>query len=104
MKKRLTKARFDAVISLLGARVGPQTVEIARGVLVDGRPQADFVKSLDLSRSAVSQAVTRVWDAANEEPLPLGFEKITAVLPDHQAYIVKQWAEKAKNGNGQDQK
>ncbi|WP_446920112.1 TrfB-related DNA-binding protein, partial [Klebsiella pneumoniae] len=41
MKKRLTEAQFQEVIK--GLEVGQQTIEIARGVLVDGKPQAAFV-------------------------------------------------------------
>ena len=93
MKKRLTEAQFQAAIK--GLEIGQQTIDIARGVLVDGRPQAEFVTSLGLSKGAVSQAVSRVW-AATKGNLPEGFERVAAVLPEHQAYIVKKWAEDAK--------
>ncbi|MDV7210072.1 MULTISPECIES: transcriptional regulator KorA [Azotobacter] len=89
MKKRLTEAQFQAVLS--GLDVGPQTVEIARGVLVQGKPQAEFVQSLGLTKGAVSQAVSRVW-AAHEEAVPPGCERLTVLLPKHQAFIVKKWA------------
>lgn len=93
MKKRLTEAQFqDAIKSL---EVGRQTIEIARGVLVDGKPQAAFVVELGLTKGAVSQAVNRVWAVA-QSTAPEGFERITAVLPEHQAFIVKKWAEDAK--------
>lgn len=39
MKKRLTEAQFQAAIK--GLEIGQQTIDIARGVLVDGRPQAE---------------------------------------------------------------
>lgn len=93
MKKRLTEAQFQAAIE--GLEVGQQTIDIAHGVLVEGRPQAEFVASLGLSKGAVSQAVSRVWAAAGEV-LPEGFERVTAVLPEHQAFIVKKWEEAAK--------
>ena len=38
MKKRLTEAQFQTAIK--GLEIGQQTIDIARGVLVDGRPQA----------------------------------------------------------------
>ncbi|MFN9707817.1 MAG: transcriptional regulator KorA [Burkholderiales bacterium] len=94
MKKQLTEAQFQACIR--GLDVGQQTIEIAHGVLVKGQPQALFVASLGLSRGAVSQAVHRVWSAFAATDLPQGYERVSAVLPEHQAYIVKRWAEDAK--------
>ena len=93
MKKQLTEAQFQAAVSRLD--VGQQTVTIARAVLVEGQPQSVFVDSLGLSKGAVSQSVNRVWVASQETP-PAGYERVTAVLPEHQAFIVKKWAEDAK--------
>ena len=93
MKKQLTEAQFNAAIERL--EIGRQTIDIARGVLVEGKLQAEFVASLGLTKGAVSQAVNRVWTAATET-LPNGFERVTAVLPRHQAFIVKKWAAEAK--------
>jgi hypothetical protein len=97
MKKRLTESQFQAAITDLA--VGQQTIDIAHSVLVDGRPQAEFVASLGLSKGAVSQAVNRVWSAAREQ-LPPGFERVTAILPEHQAFIVKKWEVEAKRKQG----
>jgi hypothetical protein len=93
MKKRLSEAQFQACIK--GLEVGQQTIEIAHGVLVMGQPQAQFVTSLGLSKGAVSQAVHRVWAAHAAKELPQGYERVSAVLPERQAYIVKKWAEDA---------
>ena len=93
MKKRLTEAQFQACIK--GLDVGQQTLEIARGVLVQGQPQAGFVSSLGLTKGAVSQAVHRVWAAFEAKNLPEGYERVSVVLPEHQAYVVKRWAEDA---------
>ena len=93
MKKRLTEAQFQTAIK--GLEIGQQTIDIARGELVVGRPQAEFVTALGLTKEAVSQAVSRVWAAAGEQ-LPEGFERVTAVLPEHQAFIVKKWEADAK--------
>jgi hypothetical protein len=100
MKKRLTEAQFQGAIKDL--EVGQQTIEIARAVLVDGKPQAGFVKALGLTKGAVSQAVQRVWTAFENSNLPQGYERVTAILPEHQAYTVKKWAEEAakKRGSG----
>jgi TrfB plasmid transcriptional repressor len=94
MKKRLSEAQFREAIK--GLDVGHQTIDIARGVLVEGVPQASFVSTLRLSRGAISQAVHRVWAAHEARNLPEGYERVTAVLPEHQAFIVKKWAEAAK--------
>ena len=99
MKKRLTEAQFQAAIK--GLEIGQQTIDIARGVLVDGRPQAEFVASLGLTKGAVSQAVSRVWAAAGEV-LPQGFARGTAGLPEHQAFIVKRWEADAKGKRKQE--
>lgn len=93
MKKQLTEDQFQAAIK--GLDVGQQTIDIAHGVLVEGRPQADFVALLRVSKGAVSQAVNRVWVAAGED-LPDGMERVTVVLPEHQAFIVKRWEADAK--------
>ena len=92
MKKRLTEAQFQVAVN--GLEIGQQTLDIARGVLVEGRSQAGFVAALGLTKGAVSQAVGRVW-RVSQAILPDGFERVTAVLPEHQAFIVKQWAEDA---------
>lgn len=94
MKKGLTEKQFLEAIK--GLEVGAQTLEVARGVLVEGIPQATFVKSLGLTRGAISQAVNRVWAAHESKNLPKGYERVSAVLPEHQAFIVKKWDEAAK--------
>lgn len=91
MKKELTEEQFNAAIATLD--VGPQTIEIAREVLVNGRAQGDFVTKFGLTKGAVSQAVSRVWHAAPH--IPKGYERVTAVLPSHQAFIVKKWQAEA---------
>lgn len=93
MEKRMTEDDLQAVKGRLD--ISEQTVQIARGVLVDQRPQAEFVSSLGLSRSAVSQAVMRVWRAHQSVSLPKGYRKVEAILPDHQAFQVKKWSEEA---------
>jgi DNA-directed RNA polymerase specialized sigma24 family protein len=93
MIERLTEAQFEEAIK--GLNVGQQTIDIARGVLVEGRPQSEFVAALGLSKGAVSQAVSRVRAVAQQEKIPEGFERVSAVLPEHQAFIVKKWAEDA---------
>lgn len=93
MKKRLTEVQFQTCLK--GLAVGQRTIDIAHGVLVLARPQARFVASLQLSDGAVSQAVNRVWRAFITKNLPPGYQGVTVVLPEHQAFIVKKWAEDA---------
>ena len=97
MKKRLSEAQFRACIH--GLDVGAQTLQIAHGVLVLGQTQASFVQALGLSKGAVSQAVHRVWRVFTHSNIPPGYERVSAVLPQHQAYIVKKWAEDAQARN-----
>ena len=93
MKKRLTEPQFQEAIK--GLDVGAQTLVIARGVLIDGTPQKEFATSLGLSRGAISQAVNRVWAAHEEKNLPEGYVRVSVILPEHRAFIVKKWAEDA---------
>ncbi|PKD40498.1 transcriptional regulator [Methylomonas sp. Kb3] len=94
--KRLTEKQFNQAVDGLG--VGDQTKEIARGVLVDGKSQAEYVKALDLTRGAVSQAVKRVWEAhLAKAEVPEGYERVTVILPKFQALQVKKWAKSAEN-------
>jgi hypothetical protein len=94
MKKRLTEPEFHEAIK--GLDVGSQTLEIARGVLIDGKPQKEFAAALGLSRGAISQAVNRVWAAHGDGNLPEGYVRVSAILPEHRAFIVKKWAEDAR--------
>lgn len=92
-KKTLSEDVFKRVTRHLN--VGQQTLDIAYGVLVQGKPQKYFVETLNISRGAVSQAVNRVWDAYKQE-VPDGFVRVEVVLPERQAFIVKRWADEAK--------
>ena len=87
MRKKLTEAQFSEAVK--GLDVGERTLAIAKGVLVEGESQASYVKKFGLTRGAVSQAVNRVY--ARAKVLPPGYEKVTAVLPSHRAYIVRKW-------------
>ncbi|TAL47122.1 MAG: transcriptional regulator [Methylovulum sp.] len=88
MAKRLTLDQFEQVVS--GMQLNAKTVEIAREVLVEGKPQIELVAATGLTKGAISQAVNRVW--LEYETKAKGGERVSVVLPEHQAYIVKQWA------------
>jgi hypothetical protein len=93
MKKRLTESQFQSAIKDL--EVSEQTLEIARGVLVQGTPQSHFVKSMGVTKGAISQTVNRVWAAWEKRPIE-GFETITATLPTQRANIVREWEKEAR--------
>lgn len=93
MKKKLTEEQFNLAISKI--RVHEQTKTIAYNVLVKGTPQIFYVKSLNLTKGAVSQAVNRVFSAYSN--IPVGYEKVTVILPKHKAFIVKQWGKSKRN-------
>lgn len=93
MKKRLSEEEFASATS--GLDVSQKTLDIAHGVLVLGKSQAEFVKLHGITKGAVWQAVQRVWEA-HQQLVPNGYERITAVLPEHKAYLVKQWERDVK--------
>jgi ParB family transcriptional regulator, chromosome partitioning protein len=80
MKKRLSETQFEKIINEL--KVGQQTINIARGVLVEGKSQTQYADELGISRGAVSQAVSRVYSALNKpdknvaEPLHISLDLI----------------------------
>lgn len=94
MKKAITEEQFRAAVR--GLDVGKQTMEIAHGVLVQGRAQTEYAAQFGLSKGAVSQAVARVWEAHQALNLPRGFREVRAILPEHQAFIVNRWADEAR--------
>tara|TARA_Y100000589_G_scaffold323269_2_gene357532 strand:- start:598 stop:903 length:306 start_codon:yes stop_codon:yes gene_type:complete len=100
MKKQLTEEQFKR--ACLELDIGAQTKVIAHGVLVEQLPQKHFSESLGISKGAVSQAVKRVWEAHQQTTLPMGFMRVSAILPEHQAYQVQQWSEVAKKKLGKE--
>jgi hypothetical protein len=93
MSKRLTPEQFDRAVGDL--TIGRRGRAIARAVLVDGIPQATYVKKFKLTRGAISQVVSRVWQA-HQDLLPPDYERVVAVLPRPQALIVRKWEAEAK--------
>lgn len=89
--KRLTEEEF--LRAIVGLSLAAKTVEMVRAVLVDGQRQSEVAALHGLTKGAVSQAVTKVWDASR---IPPGFERVEAVLPAVQAFQVKQWAKAAE--------
>jgi hypothetical protein len=98
LMKRMTKDQFIQATSRL--TMGESALEIAQGVLVDGKSQADYARAKHITRGAVSQTVNRIWKIHLKTlSIPDKFVEVTAILPEHQAFIVKQW-EKDAQRNG----
>lgn len=98
MKKQMTAEQFDQVVKAI--EMGDKQREIAKAALVDGVPQTQLASQHGLTKGAVSQTVARVWAEFEKGSLPAGFERISAILPEHQAFIVKRWAEEADRKRG----
>jgi hypothetical protein len=95
LMKRMTRDQFIQATNRLA--MGANTLEIAEGVLVDGKSQTDYARARQITRGAVSQIVSRVWKTHLKAiNIPDRFVEVTAVLPEHQAFIVKQWEKEAQ--------
>lgn len=96
--KRMTRAQFRQAASQLS--MGENSLEIAKGVLVDGKSQVDYARAKKITPGAVSQIVNRVWKTHLKAiNTPDKFVEVTAVLPEHQAFIVKQWEKEAQRSH-----
>lgn len=90
MKKSLTKEQFNIAINNIN--INDKTKYIAYQVLVEGVKQIDLVNRLNLTKGNISQAVNKVFNAYNNsDEVPAGYERVTVVLPEHKAFIVKKW-------------
>jgi hypothetical protein len=96
LMKRMTREQFIQATRRL--TMGESTLEIAEGVLVNGRAQADYARAKQITAGAVSQIVSRVWKMhLKANNIPDKFVEVTAVLPEHLAFIVKQWEKEAQS-------
>lgn len=89
--KRLSPDEFARAID--GLSIAERPAAMARAVMVDGQSQADCARIMGVSRNAVHLAVNRIWEA--HQAVPDGFERVTAVLPKHEASVVRSWHERA---------
>ena len=87
IEKRLTADQFR--LATKGLSMGQRNIDIARAVLVGGRKQSELAAKHGLTNGAVSQVVAKVWQASQ---VPAGYERVSVVLPEFQAFQVKQWA------------
>lgn len=74
--KTMTNEVFEKVTKGLGIR--PQSLQMARQVIVLGYSQADVARSHGVSKSAVSQLVKRIYAAR----APAGFVMLTLPVPE----------------------
>jgi len=96
--KRMTRTQFRQATSQL--TMGENTRAIAEGVLVDGKAQIDLARAKKITPGAVSQIVNRVWKAHLKAiNIPDKFVEVTVILPEHQAFIVKQWEKAARSSH-----
>ena len=87
IEKRLTEDQFQVATDGLSMR--QKNIDIARAVLVEGRKQSELATEYGLTKGAVSQVVAKVWEASQ---VPEGYERVSVVLPEFQAFQAKQWA------------
>ena len=87
ISKRLAEDQFR--LAAEGVSIGQKTLDMARAVLVEGRKQSEVATQYGLTKGAVSQAVAKIWEASK---LPPGYERVSVVLSEYQAFQVKQWA------------
>ena len=87
LEKQLTGNQFR--LATEGLPMGQKNIAIARAVLVEGRKQSELAAQYGLTKGAVSQVVAKVWQASQ---VPAGYERVSVVLPEFQAFQVKQWA------------
>ncbi|MCG7556054.1 MULTISPECIES: TrfB-related DNA-binding protein [Pseudoalteromonas] len=74
-----------------------KTLDIAYSGLVLGVANKDIAEKFEVTKGAVTQAIARVKKDMGLTLIPSGFERVTAILPEHQAYQVRLWEEKASN-------
>ena len=87
IEKRLTADQFQ--VATEGLSMGQKNIDMARAVLVKGRKQSELAAAYGLTKGAVSQVVAKVWQASQ---VPTGYQRVSVILPEFQAFQVKQWA------------
>jgi hypothetical protein len=88
----MSSSEFDALQPRLH-RLAPETIAIARAVLVDGESQSFVAERFGTTRQRVHGIVQRVEASANN--VPAGWRKLELWLPPNVARYVKAVAAKA---------
>lgn len=94
---RLPPAEFDSIVKR--TRMGDLARQMARAVLVDGRPQSDVAVEYGRTRQRVSAAVAQVERAfALTAKAGTGWVRVTLELPEALALELANLAEGLKDG------
>lgn len=88
-RKTMTRQEFDKAAR--GLNIRPQTLSIAREVIVLGAAQAEVAKRHGISKSAVSQVVKRIWDSH----CPAGFVVLSVPVPELIGEILARFSDQA---------
>mgnify|MGYP003362304301 CR=1 FL=1 len=89
----MTNAEFSALASKM-TRMEPESLEIARAVLVHGRPQKDVAQEYNLTKQRLSQIMRRMMLARAD--VPAGWMKVEVWLPPSAAREVKAIEERER--------
>ncbi|HAT2580666.1 TPA: hypothetical protein I8273_004719 [Aeromonas hydrophila] len=85
--KTMTNEEFERVTKGLGIR--PQSLQMAQQVIVQGYSQADVARSHEVSKSAVSQLVKKIYAAR----APAGFVVLSLPVPESLAKALARFSE-----------
>ena len=83
----MTPDEFDAIAVKL-TRMDPDSLEMAKAVLVHGRQQKDVASNYGVTKQRMSSIIRRVETARAE--VPLGWIKVEAWLPPAAAAEVQE--------------
>lgn len=95
-KKRLTAQEFATIRPYL-KRLKPRNVQAIYEHLVDGRQQTELASELGVTKKAVSQMISKVWDLhVKHGERPEGWESLSVTLPADMAEVVKDMERRAR--------
>jgi hypothetical protein len=78
--RRFSKREFDRASAI--SRMEPETIDLVRAVLVEGRSQAVVARERNVGRSWVNMAVGKMLKYIQEaNPVPPGWRTDTVTLP-----------------------
>jgi transposase len=92
LRRLISSDEFDALQPRLH-RLAPETIAIAKAVLVDGESQSFAAERFGTSRQRVHGIVQRVEAVANN--VPAGWRKVECWLPPKMARHIEMLIEKA---------
>lgn len=91
----MTKRDFEGTVKRLN--ISDRGIDMARRVLVAGEQHAVVAADFNVTIGAVSHQVSRVWRTyVDALEIPLGHQRICAVLPVDKAEIVRTWERDAR--------